>query len=68
MIWGMVAILVMVGGLGLWLWRKGKKEAYGEAAQETIKAARKAASIDSDIAHASDDDVFKQLRDKCTEK
>jgi hypothetical protein len=63
-----IAILAIAGGFGLWLWRKGKKEAYGEAAQETIKAARKAASVDSDIGHAADDDVFKQLRDKWTKE
>jgi hypothetical protein len=65
-IWAILAILALAGGFGLWLWRKGKKEAYGEAAQETIKNARKAASVDSDIGHAADDDVFKQLRDKWT--
>lgn len=68
MIYAVLAILVMVGGLGLWLWRKGKKEAYGEAAQKTIKAARKAAGVDNDISRMPDDAVRKRLRDKWTEK
>lgn len=65
-LYAIIALVAMVIGVALWLWRKGKKEAYGEAAQEAVKNARKAASVDSDIGHAADDDVFKQLRDKWT--
>ena len=67
MIWAIVAILVMAGGFGLWLWRKGKKEAYGEAAQETIKVAKAANDISKRVDGLSPDDL-ERMRTELNER
>ena len=67
-IYAALAILLMAGRFGLWLWRKGKKEAYGETAQETIKAARKSAKVSDSVDRLSDAAVSDQLSNDWTKK
>ena len=68
MIYAIASLAVMAIGFGLWLWRKGKKEAYGETAQEAVKAARKAASVSVVVDKLSDADVSDQLSNDWTKK
>jgi hypothetical protein len=56
-IYAIISLVALAIGVALWLWRKGKKEAYGEAAQETIKNVRKSASVGNRVDAMSDADV-----------
>lgn len=67
MIWAIVAILAIAGGFGLWLWRKGKKEAYGEVNEKAVKVAQAANDISKRVDGLSSDDL-ERLRTEINER
>ena len=55
------ALLVILIGWTIWLYRQGRQSAKGDAAKEALTDAEKARRIDEEVARKSDDAILADL-------
>lgn len=61
-IWGLVALLVLVGGIVWGLIRMGRRQERGAAAKKGLERANESRKRRQDISGLSDDDLADRMR------